>query len=411
MTTTDILDSFSEVSREYILSKDKAKAMSNLMNSSFFKEKIHLSHIPKDPKDTFIKTPRKMAFVIPYWIYGGGSTNSAKWAQSVRNHGGEWGSELITGSASGRPPKAMRSDFPHTLLKWKDKDFVINYFRNFEFVVIWDCDPFDIGLTGLTEFPSWTEAFLGIDVPIVLFVCRTHVLDIKKSVFYEMLRLNKHVRAVGACRERLQELAEPFGLPTFSFNHHPVEVPEFQPTKFSERPVILYMGRIVFSKRIPEMVKASELVKSHLRFEMWGTFYGRSGYKMNLKCPSLDKIYVGPYSFSMLDDIYSRASFVVDLSNAQGDGGMQNIAMEAMERGVIPIVTKGWDTAPGMLSAGEKIGRVTVEDAVDGFTKASHITEEEAVFLQFQSWDWLCKNRDPKVLVKEMINFVCEKVL
>lgn len=421
MTTTDILDSFSEVSREYILSKDKAKAMSNLMNSSFFKEKIHLSHIPKDPKDTFIKTPRKMAFLIPYWAYGGGSTSSAKWAQSVRNHGGEWGSEIICGSYSGRPSKDIRDDYPHTFLGWKNTEFAIQYFKNFDFICIYDCDPMDLKVSGLTEMPVWADALLSIECPIILVVCnKNNTRTTGDSLLKRMLK-KPNIRAFATTRESLVKIALKSGilgdkddLPWFMLRHHPNSLGEFCPNKFSEKKIMLNMSRLAFCKRIPELLKASLEFKSDLRLEIWGTFSGRAAWKIYTDWglgSILDPLYVGQYKQWMLDYIYSRASFAIDLTNVAGDGGMQNVPMEAMERGVIPIVTKGWDAAPGMLSAGEVVGSTTVENVLEGYNKAVKLTEDECIYLQYQAWDWLTRERNPKTLVNDFLSFAKEYVL
>lgn len=418
-TRISLIDSFSEVSRKSIFSKDKLKYSLKLAEILGYPK--YIAHIPKDPFDTFVKTPKKVAFVIPYWLYGGGSS-VGKWTRSVNLHGnGVWGAESISGSTSGKVPKLSRDDYQFTNLKWKNTEFAIQYFKNFDLICIYDCDPYDLGVSGLKKMPSWADAFLGMESPIILVVCnRNNTRTTGDSLLKRMLK-KPNVRAFSTTRESLVRITLESGilgdrdnLPWFMLRHHPNLLGEFCPNKFSEKKIMLNMSRLAFCKRIPELLKASVEFKSDLRLEIWGTFVGRAAWKIYTDWGLgniLDPLYVGQYKQCMLDDIYSRASFAIDLTNVAGDGGMQNVPMEAMERGVIPIVTKGWDNAPGMLSAGETVGRTTVENVIEGYNKAVKLTEDECIYLQYQSWDWLTRERNPKTLVNDFLSFAKEYVL
>jgi hypothetical protein len=100
-----------------------------------------------------------------------------------------------------------------------------------------------------------------------------------------------------------------------------------------------------------------------------------------------------------------------------GDGGMQNIAMDAIVNGVIPVVVEGWNPSTGMaaLPIPNDTAKMDHDEArqllVHTLVRLCNCPAAELTDMQKANWDWIWENRDPKTLCEKFSEEFMPKVI
>lgn len=115
------------------------------------------------------------------------------------------------------------------------------------------------------------------------------------------------------------------------------------------------------------------------------------------------KIYKGRFDTKDWAKIYGPATFMIDLTNFPGDAGIQNTGIEALEHGVIPIVSKPWAVGNCMIPVdfpkGTKSVLSTIQDAVA-------MPLDERLDYVRRGQDYLCRAHDPATNVEKLLEFI-----